>query len=533
MAADGTAAAILSTIEGSPGSSTRRIRTMTRTPGGGFQLGPPIDQGTESMAAMDGYSFGPLDMDTDGQGGFYASWLTRHFMGASTTNDVNVGVRPPGAASFSVENVDHHIAASGNTVSEPAAFSVSSGVDAVGNLSVAFVLSYDDVSPSHSELRLRSRPPGGPFQAGSVPVTPVNQADGPVEAVLDMNPAGNGILAWRRGSGSASVVDACALPPDGPCGAVQPLTSAGSFFSPVAAIGSGGQSVVAWRRGLGAADASFARAGGALGPAHELASGTQVLIPDVAVDGLGDAVVAVEESATGSRVTKAIVNDSVAPSVAATAPTAGQPGEPLEFTGSVFDVWSTATSTWSFGDGGVTAGPSATHAYPTAGAYAASLTATDSEGNSVTRATPVTIADTIRPRVLSFGMTNRVFAVGPGRTPLSAQRRRVKRGTAFRFRITEPGSARITIQRARPGRRARGRCRKPTAKLRGRRRCTRWVRVGTLRRRVAAGPNRVKFSGRLRRKPLALGKHRAQLVVTDGAGNRSRTRGVRFKVVRR
>jgi hypothetical protein len=50
---------------------------------------------------------------------------------------------------------------------------------------------------------------------------------------------------------------------------------------------------------------------------------------------------------------------------------------------------------------------------------------------------------------------------------------------------------------------------------------------------VAAGPNRVKFSGRLRRKALALGKHRAQLVVTDRAGNRSRTRGVRFTVVRR
>jgi hypothetical protein len=443
-----------------------------------------------------------------------------------------VAVRPPAAATFSVVNVDNRTATPGNAVSEPAASFARSATDAAGNLTVAFVLSYDDVTPFHSELRLRSRPPGGPFQA-SVPVTPVDQPNGPVEVAFDANTAGTGILVWRRGQSTTATIEACARPPGGPCGPVQPLAT-GSVSTPLVSIGPGGHMVAAWRRGLAAADGSFARAGGAFGPPHELAAATQVLIAQeaVAVDTLGHAVVAVDQTGSGTRVTKAIVNDSVAPSVAVTAPAAGQPGESLAFSGNVFDVWSAATSTWNFGDGSTAPGPAATHTYPSPGVFAAALTATDAEGNSVTRATPITIADTVRPRVLSFGMKNRVFAVGPGRTPLVAQRR-VKRGTAFRFRLSERGTARITIQRARPGRRARGRCRKPTARLRGRKRCTRWVRVGTLRRRARAGANRVKFSGRLRRKALKLGGHRAVLVITDAAGNRSRPARVRFKVVRR
>jgi hypothetical protein len=39
-------------------------------------------------------------------------------------------------------------------------------------------------------------------------------------------------------------------------------------------------------------------------------------------------------------------------------------------------------------------------------------------------------------------MTNRVFAVGPRATPLTAKRRRVPRGTKFHFNVTEAGSAR-------------------------------------------------------------------------------------------
>jgi ribosomal protein L21E len=53
-----------------------------------------------------------------------------------------------------------------------------------------------------------------------------------------------------------------------------------------------------------------------------------------------------------------------------------------------------------------------------------------------------------------------------------------------------------------------------------------------LRRSTARGANRVAFSGRVGRVALRPGTHRAALVATDAAGNRSKTVYVRFRVVR-
>ena len=530
-APDGTLAAVGMTTQGSAPDAITRIRVMTRAPGGDFVLAPVLDEGQSSASVN--FSFDHVDMDADAQGGLYATWTKRRTSSTTTTSDVYVAVRPQGGASFGVESVASAVAASGNATGEPILRNALSGVDATGNLTAGFLQSYDD--GGGSEVRLRSRPAGGAFLPGSSPVTPVNQASGPNELAFDMNPAGTGVLAWRRGSGGTAAVEACAFPAGGPCGATQPLAT-GNVLSPVAAIGARGDMVVAWRRSIAAADASFARAGGAFGPAQQLGSGTQVLVPREAVDvdALGDAVVVIDHAMSGgAREIRAIVNDSAPPSMTPAAPTSGQPGEPLAFGASIVDVWSPFTSAWDFGDGAAVNGPAATHTYPAAGAFTAALTATDSEGNSATRAGVVQIADTLAPGVLSFNMTNPVFAVGPRATPLAAGRRRVPRGTKFRFNVTEAGTVRIAIQRARPGRRLRGRCRKPSKRLRSRPRCTRWVRVGTLTRRVPAGRSRVTFSGRLGRRALHRGSHRAGLVATDAAGNRSRVKRVKFRVVRR
>ncbi len=57
---------------------------------------------------------------------------------------------------------------------------------------------------------------------------------------------------------------------------------------------------------------------------------------------------------------------------------------------------------------------------------------------------------------------------------------------------------RITIHRALPGRRVGKSCRRPSRRLRNRRKCTRYVRRGTLtRRKLKAGSRRVAFSGRI------------------------------------
>jgi hypothetical protein len=90
----------------------------------------------------------------------------------------------------------------------------------------------------------------------------------------------------------------------------------------------------------------------------------------------------------------------------------------------------------------------------------------------------------------------------------------------------------IRLERALPGRRSRGKCLKPTARLRRARRCTRYVSAGTLSRRgLKAGRRSVAFSGRVGRRALAAGRYRATLRAKDATGHVSRSRSLTFTVV--
>jgi hypothetical protein len=146
-------------------------------------------------------------------------------------------------------------------------------------------------------------------------------------------------------------------------------------------------------------------------------------------------------------------------------------------------------------------------------------------------------SDTLAPSFLSASMNPRTWAVnrrGTREVAVQAQRRRrrVRRGTTIRYRLSEPARVVFTIQRARPGRRVRVRCRRPTRSNRRRPRCTRWVRVGRFAAHSVAGANRKRFSGRIGRRTLRRGRHRLVLRATDAAGNRSRMRRLRFRIVR-
>ena len=534
VAPNGAAAATLLSVEGFPDATHIRLRVLTRAPGGDFELSPVLYETIEG-APPDQYIVGPVDMDADPQGGFYATWTVRHLISAThSTSDVMVAVRPPGAGSFTVEGVATGVDDTGDLFRDTRVNMSEGGVDSAGNLIVGYTLTYEDVSPRQSEVRLRSRPAGGAFEPGSEAVTPAAQPDGPIDLALAVNPSGTGVMAWRKGQTATAVIEACVRPAGGPCGPIQTLAST-NVSSPVAAIGPGGQIVAAWRR-EGSGDASFGTAAGGFGPVHDLGTAALVQVPKagIAVDALGHAVVGFDRLVGTTRTAEAAVYDSVAPSIGSlTVPAGGTPGEPLAFGGSVSDVWGPVTAAWDFGDGSSASGPVASHAYQAPGAFTAALSATDAGGNVTTGSAAVQITDTVAPEVLSFDMTSRVFAVGAQSTPLAAARARVRRGTAFRFRLSEAASVRIAIERARAGRRARGRCRKPSRRLRARPRCTRWVRQGALRRSGGAGANRVPFSGRLGRRSIGLGRRRAVLVATDASGNASRAKRMGFRVVRR
>jgi hypothetical protein len=140
--------------------------------------------------------------------------------------------------------------------------------------------------------------------------------------------------------------------------------------------------------------------------------------------------------------------------------------------------------------------------------------------------------DTEAPRFLSASLAPRVFAVtrrGRSETPVTS---RTRRGTTFRYTLSEAARVLFTIRRARPGRRVGRRCVKPTPRNRGRRSCARFVLVRRFAAQATAGSNRKKFSGKIGRRALAPGTYRAVLTATDAAGNVSAPRRLRFRVVR-
>ena len=117
---------------------------------------------------------------------------------------------------------------------------------------------------------------------------------------------------------------------------------------------------------------------------------------------------------------------------------------------------------------------------------------------------------------------------------LSRKRFRLGRSTTIRFAISKPATARITFKRALPGRRAGGKCRKPTRRNRARKRCTRLVAVkgAVLSRKVDAGTQRIRFKGRIsRRRSLKPGRYQLTLRARDGEGNVSTPDRARFTLL--
>lgn len=144
-------------------------------------------------------------------------------------------------------------------------------------------------------------------------------------------------------------------------------------------------------------------------------------------------------------------------------------------------------------------------------------------------AAPAPAPDLTDPRVTRLRVLARRFHFASRLARIS----RAPVGTRISFRLSEPARVRLTFQRAGAGRRVGRRCRRATSRLRSRPPCRRYVRVrGALERQAKAGPNRLRFYGRLdRRRRLRPGLHRLALVATDTAGNRSLPRRAAFTLL--
>jgi hypothetical protein len=138
--------------------------------------------------------------------------------------------------------------------------------------------------------------------------------------------------------------------------------------------------------------------------------------------------------------------------------------------------------------------------------------------------------DTTDPDVTALSLARKRFRLGTALPTVAA----VKTGTTIRFTVSEAATARLTFKRALPGRRVGGKCRKPTRRNRGRKRCTRWVTVrgAAISRPVEAGARRLRFSGRIsRRRSLKPGRYELTLRARDAAGNVSSPDRAKFTLL--
>jgi hypothetical protein len=111
------------------------------------------------------------------------------------------------------------------------------------------------------------------------------------------------------------------------------------------------------------------------------------------------------------------------------------------------------------------------------------------------------------------------------------RKRKVSRGTTFRFTLSRAARVIFAFQRHLKGRKVGKRCRKPTRKNRKRRRCTRFSKATGFAYNGVAGANSKKFSGKIGRRKLRPGRYRVTLTAIDSAGTRSAPKRLTVRVV--
>jgi DNA-binding beta-propeller fold protein YncE len=185
--------------------------------------------------------------------------------------------------------------------------------------------------------------------------------------------------------------------------------------------------------------------------------------------------------------------------------------------------------------------PTASRTYEGSQALSPQVRVRDPHGGAATAGAAVTV-DATAPVVGTFVASARTLMgratprrgrAGPGSGSRSrAAPARAARSTTFSFRLSEPASVSIRIERAMPGRRDRGRCHPPGRRAVPRRaRCTTWRHVVVLSEQKAGGAGRVRFSGRVRGRRLLPGQYRATAGATDVVGNRAQQQSLRLRVV--
>lgn len=127
--------------------------------------------------------------------------------------------------------------------------------------------------------------------------------------------------------------------------------------------------------------------------------------------------------------------------------------------------------------------------------------------------------DTLAPAFASLATSPKTF------------RAAAKGGTRVRYSLSEAAIVTFTIERSKAGRRVTGKCTKRTRANRKRKKCDLRLK-GSFKHSGRAGRNSFRFSGRLRGRKLAPGRYNLVATARDAAGNGSKSKRTRFRVVK-
>ena len=414
------------------------------------------------------------------------------------------------------------------TLDLPAGTAPAVAVDADGTVVVAW--------ESAGSIRAGAAPPDGAFGGER------RLADASGSPAL----AGttDGVWAAWRGTTGGRIVGV--LRPTGrDFGSPAEIAGEGTLAEPPALAGGGDGSVVAaWLRRDGDSyrveAARRARSASAFGPGGLVSAATaETTALDLDADEDGNALVTYLRGGVPTVQTL----DAAGPRFAGLdIREAGHALDVYSFGVDAADAWSDVASTgFDFGDGGTAPGPRAEHAFARQGEFTVTVSATDALGNASSTARRFLAApplDRTAPVISKARLDATRFRRSSKETAVVAQARR-RRGTRFRYTLSEPAQVNIFFERVLMGRKRGKVC------IRGRRRgkkCRVYEPAGLITRAHPVGGNvSVGFSGRIvgRNGPLrvvdvvlAPGRYRATLVAADATRNVSKPVQLAFTILR-
>jgi hypothetical protein len=385
------------------------------------------------------------------------------------------------------------------------------GVDAAGNATAVWELSSDpDFCGVSSVVQVASA------AASDETFGSASTLAGPVAADprLVVDRAGAAVVAYRAGSGAALKL---ATRPAG--GAFATPEDLGAVRGSLAlSLGPQGRPLASWRRTdtdtvVRLYGSQRGPDGGAFSAPVTLGTARSNLQdePSFTTDAAGNGAIGWLDGDDPSHPAVLVGGfDAAGPLIGTAVAPSGPTGIASPFSSTAADAFSAVAGLgWAFGDGGFAATAAGTHAYRRPGAYAAKVAASDSLGNSTTRAVTATAAS---PALRNVSLRPSRFKVSSGITPVTGIAAAAVRGATLRFRISLRGRVRMEVLWVGRG-----------GKL---------VRKGTLRRVAAAGSRRVRFGGRLGRRALAPGRYRMRIRTVDAAGNLGKPVTLSFTIVR-